>query len=236
MNIVTMNMLGNRSVRRMARQNITELRDVAMLASGIPRMLPADELLRFGVEPILQLMVEEGLYVWPTTELADWLRSEYNLDNAMEIGAGNGVLAQHLGVRAVDNYSQAPDFTPEAKYRGLWEQGQQAMIAAGQAFVTYGGNVERKDAVEAVIKYRPSVVYGLFITHKFRSGDATGNVFGVDEGKVLRRADYIMVGNEKTHTGKPLLPFAERAEFHPWLITRGFDQSLNRIWTWKKTK
>lgn len=234
MNIVTANMMTKDGTTVLRKQSTRAIRAKLMAARGIPRVLPAEEVQAYEHSLLLQLMVEEGIYVWPTTELAEWLRK---WGVGLEIGAGNGAMAEYLGVPACDNYSQAPDYrSPEAKWQGLWQQGQDAMRAAGQAFVTYGANVERKEAMDGVIKYKPAVTYGLFITHKFKTGDTDGNIFGVDEEKLLRRTTYIMVGNAKTHANKRILPKASGEFNYPWVITRGADQSLNRIWLWNKTK
>ena len=232
MNQVTANMLMSGNYATLPKANLGAMREHLMAAPGIPRVLAAAEVQEYPREYQLQLMVEEGIYVWPTLELAEWL-AEQGVD--MEIGAGNGALAAHLNIRATDNYSQASDYRPQ-KHHLLWQQGRAAMIAAGQAFVTYGQNVERCEALSAVIKYKPSKIYGCYITHRFRNGHKDGNQFGPEEEKLIRRCDYIMVGNAKTHANKPILAQADSALFFPWLITRGLDQSLNRIWTWTKTR
>ncbi|MGL5015289.1 MAG: hypothetical protein ACRC6V_13525, partial [Bacteroidales bacterium] len=190
----------------------------------------------FSENQRMQLMVKHGLYVFPTLELAEWLDKRMSGREAMEIGAGNGAMASYLGILATDNYSQSPDYRPEPKLRALWEQGRAAMEAMGQAFVTYGDEVKRIEAMDAVIKHRPEVVYGMFITHRYHAGDKDGNRFGVEESKLLRRCDYIMVGNAKTHCNKPLLLLPHEEIDLPGLVTRSVDQGLNRIWVWKKSR
>lgn len=236
MNIVTANMMTNGSATVIARQDTGPIRAALMTAPGIPRVLPAATVQAYPHPLLLQLMVEEGLYVWPTLELAQWLHQR---GVEMEIGAGNGALAEYMCIRATDNYSQAPDYRCPPKLAGkqwIWQQGQDAMRAAGQAFVTYGLHVERIEAMEAVIRYKPAVIVGLFITHQFKTGDQDGNQFGPDEEKLIRRATYIMVGNAHTHRNKRILPLANETHEFPWLITRGTDQALNRIWVWNKTR
>ena len=42
----------------------------------------------------------------PTIELIEWLKNNFNLDKAIEIGAGNNYLYHHLGIVGIDNYSE----------------------------------------------------------------------------------------------------------------------------------
>jgi hypothetical protein len=236
MNHVFMNAVLSGNATAMRHEDISELESLVMESHGIPKVVSAEVFASFSDNQRMILMVKHGLYVFPTTELAGWLIGECCWQPVIEIGAGNGALAKHLGIRATDNYSQAPDYRPEPKLQQLWLQGQQAMRQMGQAFVTYGDNVERCEAMDAVIKHKPEVVYGLFITHKYRSGDQDGNVFGVEEDKIIRRADYIMVGNAKTHRNKRILALPHEEYRIPGLVTRSADQELNRIWKWKKTR
>ncbi|MCS3766570.1 hypothetical protein HNP12_000618 [Aeromonas hydrophila] len=236
MNHVIANAMVSGSATILQYEDISELESLVMERHGIPKVVSAEVFKEFSDTQRMMLMVKHGLYVFPTIELADWLVAECCWQPVMEIGAGNGALAKHLGIRATDNYSQAPDYRPEPKHQQLWLQGRAAMEQMGQAFVTYGNNVERREAMDAVIKHKPEVVYGLFITHKYRAGDLDGNVFGVDEEKLILRADYIMVGNAYTHRNKRILA-QPHEEFQPsGLVTRSHAQELNRIWKWKKTK
>lgn len=204
-----------------------------MASPGIPKVLPAAEVRAHPHAVLEQLMVAEGIYVWPTQELAAFMAAR---GVEMEIGAGNGALAEYLGVLAIDNYSQHPTYRPEAKHRALWEQTQAARQSAKQALVTYGANVVRQEAIDAVIKHKPTVTYGLYIMHKYRAGDRDGNVFGVDEEKLIKRTTYIMAGNAKTHANKRILSRANEVHELDGLITRAADQNLNRIWIWNKTR
>lgn len=236
MNHVMANALLSGHTTLLLDEDISELESLVMERHGIPKVVSAEVFDNFTDTQRMRLMVKHGLYVFPTIELADWMVAECCWQPVMEIGAGNGVLAKHLGVRATDNYSQAPDYRPDPKHRQLWHQGRAAMEQMGQAFVTYGDNVERQEAMDAVIKHKPEVVYGLFITHKYRAGDRDGNVFGVDEEKLIRRADYIMVGNAFTHRNKRILALPHEEYQLTGLITRSRDQELNRIWKWTKAK
>lgn len=47
-----------------------------------------------------------AIYQLPTVELVDWLKDNFNLRLAIEIGAGNNYLYHHLGIKGIDNYSE----------------------------------------------------------------------------------------------------------------------------------
>ncbi len=47
-----------------------------------------------------------AIYQLPTVELIEWLKDNFNLDKAIEIGAGNNYFYHHLGIKGVDNYSE----------------------------------------------------------------------------------------------------------------------------------
>ncbi|MGL5582729.1 MAG: hypothetical protein ACRDCE_17425 [Cetobacterium sp.] len=236
MNPVEINALINMRPTVLQVEDISKLESLVMESKGIPKVVDASVFDDFSDNQRMLLMVKHGLYVFPTTELAEWLGSHTFARKVIEVGAGNGAMANHLGVVATDNYSQAPDYRPEPNLRNLWIQGRQAMERMGQAFVTYGANVNRVEAIDAVIKYRPELVYGCFITHKYRAGDKDGNKFGVDEEKLIRRCDYIMIGNAKTHQNKRILSLPHEEFIVPGVVTRCQDQSLNRIWMWRKTR
>ncbi len=215
-------------------ERYAELEQLVMESQGIPKMVHASVFDDFSREDASILMVKHGIYVFPTYELAEFISTKIAGRSAIEIGAGNGVMAKHLGITATDSYSQSPDFRPEAKYAALWQQSQLMMHASGNVPVTYGENVLRTEGVAAVIKHRPEVVLGQFITHKYRNGDKDGNVFGVEEHKLLKRADYIMIGNLKTHKNKPLLSVEHEEIELDGLVTRAAMQDLNRIFIFKR--
>lgn len=215
-------------------EDISELESLVMESKGIPKVVDAAVFKEFSDNQRMILMVKHGLYVFPTTELAEFIDQMVLGKTVLEIGAGNGTMARHLGIRATDNYSQAPDYRPDPKLANLWRQGQEAMKRMGQAFVTYGDNVERIEGIAAVIKYKPEIVYGQFITHKYKAGDKDGNKFGVDEEKLLRRCEYLMVGNAVTHKNKRILSLPHEEFELPGLVTRAQFQEANRIWKWDK--
>ena len=184
------------------------------------RLLPASEYL--SQPPIVIQAVGNftARYVFPTVELIDWLRQRIGTRRALEIGAGQGDLGRLLGIPMVDNFCQQ---RPEVK----------AYYAAFHQVPTFPPvEVERMDAVEAVKKYRPQVVIGAFITHKFRGG-AAGNEHGpVEEDIIANCETYIHIGNDVTHKAKAILGLPHESHCFDWLVTRAKNPSQNVIWIW----
>ena len=160
--------------------------DVQTAVAGDPLALPI-----FGHN--------EGLYGLPTVELIDWLRGRIGApDRALEVGAGCGVFGRALNISSTDSFIQE---SPEVK----------ALYAMnGQPVVSYGPNVERIDANAAVGRYRPTVVFGSWVTHKYIPSlpQLGGSIYGVDEHKLLSAPwlqKYIVYGNESVHDLKPIV-------------------------------
>lgn len=237
MNDVMANFLTGKGTQAIQAQDIGELRQFAMDGDK-PRIVKAADLLAWGHLAVRQLMVEQGIYVWPTTELKDWLQARI-LDqhkSTIEIGAGNGVLAKALGVKAVDNMHQSAKFKPPARHKELWEQSRTSYKLTGQKEVSYGDNLIQCDALDGVKRFKPEAVIGLFITHKWQPGMEQGNAFGVDETRLLRRVKtYAMVGNLSTHRTKPLLDLPHTQHQFDGLVTRSANPELDRIFIWKRT-
>jgi hypothetical protein len=137
----------------------------------------------------------QGIYHFPTTELVEYLRELIGERSAIEIGAGHGVLANALNIPATDNRMQA-----KAKYRRIYE-------LQGQPTVKYGRNVIELDAAAAIRRYRPDVVIGCWVTHKYepRRNWAGGNEIGVDEENVIANVEqYVVIGNDDVHKTKSI--------------------------------
>jgi hypothetical protein len=168
---------------------------------------------------------QHGLYCIPTTELVAWLKAEIGERKAIEIGSGNGVLAEALGIPATDSRMQEnPFFT--AYFAEL-----------KQAVVPYGENVRMLDGIDAVRTLKPDVVVAAWVTHKFRENEGwrKGNAFGVAEEYIVRRADYVFIGNRHVHQHKPILEMPHEEYEFPWLVSRSFSGQPNFIGVWKKT-
>lgn len=182
-------------------------------------ILSANIYKRYSLDTVQFLMHMRGIYVLPTEELIEWLRP--HCDNAIEIGAGNGTIGRALGIPITDSHLQA---NPEI---------QKIYKTFGQPPIEYPADVEKLDALQAIEKYNPKTVIGAYITHLYRDGDVEGNMFGVDEYKVIDGRMYINIGNADTHKHKPILSIPHEEYHFDWIITRSADQSKNRIWVWQ---
>jgi hypothetical protein len=205
--------------------------------NGIPRVVNASEIRKYDNTTIRYAMQLNGLYVWPTLELLEWL-SKNITDNTIEIGSGNGVLAEKLCVPATDSMMQSHRFKPKnQREKGIWKMMVESYRQTDIPFVMYGLAVQRLDYKDAIRKYKPSCVFGGYITHKHRQDGVDGNLLGVDEDWILKRKfleKYIMVGNLKVHQHKYILKHKHEQVVLDGLIVRAEHQNLNRIFVWNK--
>lgn len=168
-----------------------------------------------------------GLYSFPTVELVELLRGIIGGRSAIEIGAGHGVLAEALGIPATDNRMQEWD-----KYRAIY-------AVTGQPAVPYGHNVVDCHASRAVRRYKPQVVIGCWVTHKYDAArhGAGGNEVGVDEEDILRHCEaYVVVGNEKVHAGKKIWARPHAVEYPPFVYSRARNGTRDFIATWRGSR
>jgi hypothetical protein len=167
-----------------------------------------------------------ALYGFPTVELVEHLREIIGDRKAIEIGAGSGVLAEALGIVATDNHQQEVP-----KYRAL-------ITAAGQPVIRYGSNVVNLDAIRAVRRYRPDVVVGCWVTHKYdpHRAWAGGNEVGIDEEEVLASCQsYVLIGNERVHQHKKIWAHEHTIEYPPFVYSRALNGTRDFIATWPGT-
>lgn len=166
-----------------------------------------------------------GLYSFPTIELVEYLDALIGTRSAIEIGAGHGVLAQVLGIPATDNRMQEKD-----PYR-------QVYALTGQPAVRYGPNVVDMHASRAVRRYRPQVVIGCWVTHKYDPARpaAGGNEVGIDEEDILRNcATYVVVGNERVHGAKKIWGRPHTIEYPSFVYSRAVNGTREFIAAWHK--
>jgi hypothetical protein len=194
-------------------------------ANGMPRILPAAFYASLSPQERAVVGARNALYSLPTLELVDWLRAEIGGRSAIEIGAGNGALAQALGIPATDNHMQA-DRIISAIY-----------TSAGQKPISYGTHVEKLAAHDAIERHRPQVVVGCWVTHEWRADrqEAGGNMFGINEDALLDAVEtYIFIGNEKVHRNKSIWSRPHRIIYPDWLHSRALNGSRNFIAVWGK--
>lgn len=194
------------------------------LSNGVLQILPVEFWAPFTQEEIGLFCLRNGLYCLPTLELVNWLREHIAGRKAIEIGAGNGVLAKAVGIKATDSYMQAIP-----RVAALY-------TAAGQALVNYGDNVERLDAESAILRYSPEVVVGAWITHRYNPAEnwREGNAYGPEENYIIERAEYVNIGHTKVHAAKPVMGRIHSLFLPDWLRSRALSEGHNYIAVWKK--
>lgn len=167
-----------------------------------------------------------GIYGLPTVELVDRLHELIAGRPAIEIGAGEGVLAEALGIPATDNRQHE---RPEVALH---------YAMCRQPTVPYGPNIIAMSAQQAVRHYRPSVVVGSWVTARYdanRPGRNKGNPGGVDERDVLANCDtYVLVGNTEVHSISALWDLPHTIEHPPYLYSRAFNGSPDFIAVWHR--
>lgn len=165
-----------------------------------------------------------GIYAFPTVELVDYLRGVIADRSAIEIGAGNGVLAEALNIPATDSRQQE-----RPTIRHLFD-------ARDQVPVTYGPNVVTMHALKAVRTYEPDIAIGCWVTHKYEPvrHAAGGNEDGVDEEELLRGVGlYVFIGNTLVHQDKKIWKRRHTIIYPDWLYSRAMNQSREFIAIWR---
>jgi hypothetical protein len=191
---------------------------------GLPRIMPAAYYAATTAAERGALAVRHGLYCLPTVELVTWLTDFIDGRKTIEIGAGNGRLAEALDIPATDAYLQdRPDV------RKYYE-------AYNQPLIVFGPNVERLEAIDAIRKHRPQIVIAAWVTHRYdpHHHTAGGNMFGPDTDTILRQVGhYVLIGNDRVHARHPLWQRPHEIHHPPWLYSRAINDSPNFIAVWK---
>lgn len=205
-------------------EDLTEIESVVLDQKGKVKVVDADVYNQFSQNIIAQLAVKHGMYCLPTTELIQWLKEHIANRKAIEVGAGCGIVGRAVGIKMTDNFQQ-----DMPKYK-------MAYAAMQQPIVQYGKDVLKYEAVKAVKRFKPQVVLGCWVTHKYRPDehDRGGNEIGLREEKILKLVDeYIVVGNDTVHNKKPIMDIPHE-EFRPdWLVSRSLNEHANCIYIWK---
>lgn len=221
-----MNAVMNGSVTVLDASTIRDISGELLDEHGVLRVMDASFYARTTWQERALFSSRHGTYVLPTHELIEYLRGVIAGRCVIEIGAGNGVVAAALGIRATDNFQQSRPSIVEA------------YLQAGQEPVRYGSNVENLDALSAVRKYRPQVILGCWVTHLYdpQSPSLGGNVDGIDERTLLSTCDqYVFVGSRKAHRLKPILRLSHRLETPPGLYSRASADHQDFVAIWDRT-
>jgi hypothetical protein len=134
-----------------------------------------------------------AIYLIPTVELIEWLKDNFNLRLAIEIGAGNNYLHHHLGIKGIDNYSEQ---IPAVK---------QVHELMNQPSTNPPSEVENSNAIAAILKYQPETVITAWMTLKTEDpeGVDAGHKYAPDEKEILDTGvTYIHIANESIHSDR----------------------------------
>lgn len=191
--------------------------------NGRLRVMPAAYWQATTLEERVMFGTLHACYGYPTVELVDWLREHIGGRPAIEIGAGNGVLAEALGIPATDNCMQ-----DRPKYRRFYQR-------TGQTPIRYGGNIIEADAARAIRKFKPEVVIGQWITHRPDPARpwVGGNEIGVDEDAVIDVAEYVLIGNDRVHKVKSIWERKHELHRFDWIFSRS-QGTPDFIAVWQK--
>ena len=202
--------------------DISRLEKLTGAASGLIRPVPSKMVEECGFEQLRMFLHKYGLYTMPTTELIEYLAGIIAGKRAIEIGAGMGVIGRALGIPVTDNKMQA------------WPSVKAYYDLMRQPTIRYPVDIIELDAHEAVKRYRPQVVIGSYITHRWRPGMTSGNQYGVDNLKIARKVEaYYMIGSLTTHMQDPAMKHLDGIERHDFLYTRGGKEN-SVIFRWKR--
>ena len=165
-----------------------------------------------------------AIYQLPTIELVEWLKDNFNLDKAIEIGAGNNYLYHYLGIKGVDNYSEQ---IPAVKL---------VHEILNQPSTNPPPEVEKLDAIAAIKKYQPETVITSWATLKTEDpeGVDAGHSYAPDEEEILNMGvGYIHIANESIHGDREIMNKPHEKHYFDWLVSRGKHPEQNCICVWK---
>jgi len=200
--------------------------DLLLGEDGLLRVLPAAEYAGIP-RPFLMLWAGEmGYHLFPTTELVEWLRQEIGGARAIEICAGAGVLGRALGVRCID-WDVCGRFPEALAHYRLFRQTPPVI----------GSHCEKIEALEAVAKYEPEVVFGGYVTQRLHAGDPShtaASFAGVDERILIECVrKYIVIGSHATHGSKRIWKDRARELSPSWVVSRSPDPADTLIAVWE---
>ena len=164
-----------------------------------------------------------AIYQLPTIELIEWLKENFNLDRAIEIGAGNNYLYHHLGIKGVDNYSEQ---IPAVKL---------VHELLNQPSTDPPPEVEKLDAIAAIEKYQPETVITSWATLKTEDPEEidAGHKYAPDEFEILDKGvNYVFIGNEDIHSDRLIMNKPHKTYYFNWLVSRGYKSEQNYICIW----
>lgn len=222
----------NKHEGTLIREDVDYLDDLLLDERSLYKAVPASLLLRLPHNHLQVWAHDHAIYQFVTIEMIGWLREQIGEAKALEICAGNGVIARTLGITGIDSRVQETayfqrclkeKYGPEAEYQQLTRPPKE---------------IKKYEAMEAVRVFRPEIVIGAFVTPKGTREQSAkgimGNAYGPNMQELLQRVKKcIHFGNRNTHLPNPIYDMPHHELEFPWLVNRSFDQSLNRVWVWE---
>ena len=180
-----------------------------------------------------------AIYQLPTVELIEWLKDNFNLDKAIEIGAGNNYLYHHLGIKGVDNYSEqisAVKLVHELLYQPSTRTGvRRRSKRTSNRKERLPPEVEKLDAIAAIEKYQPETVITSWATLKTEDPEEidAGHKYAPDEFEILDKGvNYVFIGNEHNHSDRLIMNKFHKTYYFDWLVSRDYYPEQNCIYVW----
>ena len=190
---------------------------------GIIKLFPAEFYHEIDNAELRVWCICRAIYQLPTIELIEWLGSNFDLNKAIEIGAGNNYLYHHLGIKGTDNYSEQ---IPQVKL---------VHEIMKQPSTDPPPEVEKIEAIAAIKKYQPETVITSWMTLKTEDpeGVDAGHKYAPDEEKILKTGvTYIHIGNEHIHNDRQVMNKPHKTYYFDWLVSRGYYPEQNCIYVW----
>jgi hypothetical protein len=205
-------------------KNLIDVSQELLLPNGKMKLFPAAFYDTIDKGNLRLFCYSYARYGIPTTELIDFLIQKIDGRSAIEIGSGHGDLGYHLNIKMSDSKIQK---NPEV---------QESYRAMKQPIIDYPDDVEEIDALDAVEKYKPSVVVASWVTtyapHVMPYGS---NPHGIKETKILDKIEtFIIVGNNDLHGDKPIRKLPHLEIYEPWIKSRATNPENNRIYIWDR--
>lgn len=160
---------------------------------GYPKLFKAKELediiADLGRNNFIVFCYRNAIYQYPTVELVDWLHQQIGDRSAIELGSGNNLLYQHLGIKGTDSFIQTEKGI-QIVYRNI-----------GQRSTFPPEDVENIEAIAALDKYKPQVAIASWLSpeRKQWSKDSYPGLRVAYEHLLVKCEKYIMIGNLDVH-------------------------------------
>jgi hypothetical protein len=205
-------------------ENIDHLNTLLFDKNGLLKVLPYKTYSNITLNQRRIFAYLNGIYCFPTIELAEWIINHYDTNKMIEIGCGHGALARYLKIPATDCKLQEDRHIKE-QYK-LMEQ----------PTIKYPKDVEKLDALKAIEKYRPDTVIACWCSQKYNPDKpkSGGVINGIDETKLLKMVkNYVFIGNKEIHSKKEILNIKHKTIKPKFLISRAIYTNKEVIYTWE---